>query len=102
MVCFSPLCSTFFINQSPRQGWAEGKGRQSHKARPCERRSPLTDVVRAVADVGRDLLHALLVQHGLLLRERAGELLVDGPARAQALGCSSRALRKQAPKEHGG
>lgn len=41
----------------------------------------LTDVVCAVADVGRDLFHTLVVQHGLLLCESAGELLVDSSAR---------------------
>lgn len=59
----------------PFRRWAT----RPHRGSP----QPLTDVVGAVADVGRDLLHALVVQHGLLLRESAGELLVDSSARGE-------------------
>lgn len=39
------------------------------------------NVICTVADVGWDLLHTLVVQHGLLFRESAGKLLVDSSAR---------------------
>lgn len=60
----------------------------------------LTDVVCAVADVGRDLFHTLVVQHGLLLCESAGKLLVDssgGRARVSAA-----LLRQRAREQHAG
>lgn len=40
----------------------------------------LTNVVRAVADVGGDLFHTLVVQHSLLLGEGTGKLLIDSSA----------------------
>lgn len=42
----------------------------------------LTNVVCTVADVGRDLLHSLVVQNSLLLSERIRQLQVDSPVRS--------------------
>lgn len=50
------------------------------------RRSLLTNVICAVADVGRDLFHTLVVQHGLLFCESTGELLVDCSVRKETPG----------------
>lgn len=56
---------------------------KSHKlpSKPRQARSSvLTNVICTVADVGRDLLYTLVIQHSLLLRERTGKLLIDSSA----------------------
>lgn len=57
------------------------QGLTKPKLLSCEQMGPpsLTNVVGTVADVGRDLLHTLVIQHSLFFCESIGQLFIDGP-----------------------
>lgn len=78
------------VNKSSKLSWMNRQPpTRQRTAQPL-----LTNVICTVADVWRNLLHTLVVQHGLLFREGAGQLLIDGPAREETPGFIAALFKK--------